>query len=76
MASKQGHGNVVNRLLKDKRACLWHVRRKPVDPTDEGNSAIVYASLYGRIDILNILLKDGRAVLRSWSPSLRVCQKE
>src|SRR3990172_3508532 len=50
LAAKEGHLNVVNRLLEDDR----------VDPSDNDNYAIRWASLKGYLNVVNKLLEDDR----------------
>ena len=49
-ACRFGHIAVVKALLADKR----------VDPTDDDNCAIRWASYYGRIEVVKALLADKR----------------
>ena len=49
-ASKNGHIEVVNRLLQDPR----------VDPSARDNYAIRFASINGHIEVVNRLLQDNR----------------
>src|SRR3972149_5674914 len=51
-ASQNGHYNVVKLLLEDKR----------VNPVDENNLAIQWASEYGHYNIIKLLLGDNRVI--------------
>ena len=49
-ASREGHSDVVLRLLQDQR----------VDPSDFHNEAIRFAAANGHLEIVRILIKDSR----------------